>query len=144
MQLYIIEYNLINMKFLSCLLVHSLLIFASSDITTQTISWISSKETNLATGVTSTDPEKLVVYQKERIEWFDAKGTKKNTLTIQSTKGNLSIDGQGEVIYQVTAEKIRGNITIKKTATQTIIKVVLVEDNKPSIHELLISSYTVL
>lgn len=114
------------------------------DITTQTTSWTAAKVTQITTGMVFTEPQKMIVYKKERIEWLDAKGTKRYNLSIQSSKGSLQVDEQGEITYQVTGEKIRGNITIKKTQTQTTIKVVLVEDNKPSIYELVVSDYTIL
>jgi len=133
------------MKLLISLFLYSLsLTIAGPDVTTQTISWNSSKVTQISTGTIFTDPQKMIVYQKERIEWLDAKGAKKYELTIQSSKGSFEIDGQGEIIYQVTGDNVRGNVTLKKTATQTLIKAVLVENNKPAIYELLVSGYTIL
>jgi len=133
------------MKLFISLFLYSLsLTIAGPDVTTQTISWNSSKVTQISTGTISNDQQKMIVYKKERMEWIDAKGEKKYVLTIQSSKGALQIDGQGEVIYQVTGDNVRGNVTLKKAATQTLIKAVLVENNKPGIYELLVSGYTIL
>ena len=120
------------------------LIFTGPDITTQTTSWNITKVTHITIGTVSTEIQKVIVHKKERIEWLDGKGVRRYDLTIQSSKGSLQVDGQGEITYQVAGEKIRGNITIKKTQELTIIKVVLVDDNKPAIYELVISGYNLL
>ena len=118
----------------------------AQNILTQNTDWSTSKTFEISTGKMSLEPNKVVTYKSDKIEWLDVRGTLKLSLPIKSTTGSWAdIKSAGEMVYQVqvgTGAKVKvGTVTIRKNGTGTTIKFVLPgEQGSPVFWELTVES----
>ena len=70
----------------------------AQNILTQNTDWSTNKTFEISTGKMLLEPNKVVTYKSEKIEWLDARGTLKLSFPIKSTTGSWAdIKSAGEM-----------------------------------------------
>jgi hypothetical protein len=101
----------------------------AQNITTEKLSWHVFYVNDMNTGgQVLSENEKLDTYGSERIEWYDADGSIKNTFQVNKISGTWSnVSNNGYIIYQVTRDSKSGTLTFERSKNEIMIRILLVE-----------------
>lgn len=115
----------------------------SQDIATATIQWNSASTFNATTGSTTEEVTSLTT-RETSLQWKNADGSMRKSFQIIERIGDWNdVDSEGRVQYEVTDGQYSGTVSIRKSASETKILIVIASD-EPSTRELIITGHQVL
>ncbi len=99
----------------------------SQNVASSKISWTAAKSIDTATGKISMDQNTLITYGQDSLVWKDKQGQVQGRFKIKQAFGTwTNLAAPGEMSYKVGGSQKSGTITIKKTASGTKVKLLLV------------------
>lgn len=115
----------------------------SQDIATATIQWNSASTFNATAGSSTEEVTSLTTHQTS-LEWKNADGSMRKSFQIIERIGDWNnVGSEGQVQYEVTDGQYSGTVSIRKSASETKILIVIASD-EPTTRELVITGYQVL
>jgi|GEM_PF-2622964 len=115
-------------------------------ITTANLSWTVSRMDNKNTGMIDERGGTIQSYGAERVDWYDSRGTLKQTFAIREINGGWgNVANAGSILYEAETEGKPCTIMFQRDGGSILIRIIVLPNGgQPLIYEFTIQNLTTL
>lgn len=111
------------------------------NVSTMDLQWNVASYFEVQTGAIMENESKLITHGSNKIEWLNWDGTTKYAFQVSNVRGHWeNVNRVGSITYSIKSGEVEGILSVERSNSNWIARIMLTTDEEPIIYELTLSS----